>query len=551
MTSARVTQIRWSYAACAGMAVGAIASAVYGRVRLEAINDPLPPVDPGRFTTVASWVAGISVLTAVLLLAAIWAGRRTWTAGHALMMVALCTVLVLLNLAPALNRIARDTAMTTAATGAGFLRAALLMAVISTALLVVTRIIGSGMSNEAQAEQFPTRASLLTATTLAVVLSIVGVHVLSPTTGTGEVHTAAGARSAAARDIPDPLDVGRVAYRLDSAIFGLAYAGPGFVTSGNGGLIAYDGATGTQRWRRAVSTSRYGYGSPRFDSTDDGKVVVVRDRGTVTGVDGATGRQLWHLIDPAVLVGVGPFDGGTVYVLRRRAATSELLALDVGTGKRRWSQATSIPAECDRVDSAIGSGFLWISTSCTSSTDAFYSSSTGAPMSKRFVAGDVALAPDGLVWVRPGARLPDRADSIVYTVANGGETTLVAPRRDQWITVIGVGRDGQVLYESGSALFTVSLRGGPPRRLVVPAAVFGVDSRAVARNRRGFTLAGESRTGSVLLDVDTSSGAVTTRTGPCPEEIADLVRVPGALLASCTGTFGGQHVIGLVSSSQS
>ena len=108
---------------------------------------------------------------------------------------------------------------------------------------------------------------------------------------------------------------------------------PAFTTVG--GLIAFDAATGEQRW--AADNAGVGFLSPLVVGD---QVVVFNAAGTINAFDLATGKARWHASIP-VKGTVGPKSSlssgdGLIFAATN---TGDVYALDVSTGDERWHTA--------------------------------------------------------------------------------------------------------------------------------------------------------------------------------------------------------------------
>lgn len=93
-----------------------------------------------------------------------------------------------------------------------------------------------------------------------------------------------------------------------------------------------------QRWSVSGTTS----------GTDPlrGSVVVVSTPHRIAGREVATGTELWHYQrDNATLCGWIVQDGAVVAAFRHRGGCSDLVALDTGTGQRRWYRNADLDAD--------------------------------------------------------------------------------------------------------------------------------------------------------------------------------------------------------------
>jgi outer membrane protein assembly factor BamB len=101
---------------------------------------------------------------------------------------------------------------------------------------------------------------------------------------------------------------------------------------GTGDLVAFDAATGTERWRTSIGSA--GFFSP---AVADGVVYVGSDDGKLHAIDANTGQERWSFAIPVadeVLFTSSPaVADGLVYITGTRG---NLYAIDVATGAERW-----------------------------------------------------------------------------------------------------------------------------------------------------------------------------------------------------------------------
>lgn len=130
---------------------------------------------------------------------------------------------------------------------------------------------------------------------------------------------------------------------VGSGIYGLAFGAGNVYASYYELVIAFDAATGKERWRLgAVGEESTCVVEPPV--ADDSSVYVIASKRTgvvtqMTAVDASTGRERWRFSwsghafcaeDPTAVV------GGGLVVVSGAGAGDGLTALDVGTGRVRW-----------------------------------------------------------------------------------------------------------------------------------------------------------------------------------------------------------------------
>ncbi len=113
---------------------------------------------------------------------------------------------------------------------------------------------------------------------------------------------------------------------------GLVYVSTKSADGQGGHLYAVDGRTGTEQWRLNADVALVG-----APAVSEGSVFV--SAGDVVALDGVTGVELWR----RAVVGAGPVGAGTgVTAITTPAGVS---ALDPATGAPRWSWASVAPPD--------------------------------------------------------------------------------------------------------------------------------------------------------------------------------------------------------------
>jgi outer membrane protein assembly factor BamB len=96
----------------------------------------------------------------------------------------------------------------------------------------------------------------------------------------------------------------------------------------------------------AVSEAWTASGDPLPESVVEGDRVIVGSRHGVRGLDVGTGEEAWHYTrSNAVLCGMTATDGVVVAVFRTERRCDEGVALDAGTGVRRWTRNMDFRAD--------------------------------------------------------------------------------------------------------------------------------------------------------------------------------------------------------------
>jgi len=115
----------------------------------------------------------------------------------------------------------------------------------------------------------------------------------------------------------------------------------GVVVAGcnDGTLVAYDQATGAERWRQQFSGDFW-----RANQAASGQTLVALSyMGKVAAFDLITGQSLWsQSLGGYFEPGASPvIDGDTVYVASSQDWTGKVAAYDLTTGQQRWAYQTS------------------------------------------------------------------------------------------------------------------------------------------------------------------------------------------------------------------
>jgi quinohemoprotein ethanol dehydrogenase len=155
------------------------------------------------------------------------------------------------------------------------------------------------------------------------------------------------------------------------------YQGTMYVGTGQGELVALDGATGTEKWRYkgpgTPAGAGFALGAERGQSIGDGKVFFGQQDGTIAAIDQVTGKPVWvnQVSDLGISAPVPIYYNGMVYtgetggdILQR----GHIDALDATTGALKWRFWTTPDASNaaalktwggGAAEAATGGGALW------------------------------------------------------------------------------------------------------------------------------------------------------------------------------------------------
>lgn len=178
---------------------------------------------------------------------------------------------------------------------------------------------------------------------------------------------------AGAWDQAENLDVGTLVSAEGAARELVFVAGWSSTTGGqySSTVIAYDGATGQELWRRDPGSSRHVafIPDPGDDGSIGGRVIVGGDGFSSVALDAATGSELWsaateQLDGPWYSFAMTPSPNGEAVYLSGLASVLDIntgikidmvtLAYDVATGERRWLHRYDGPDGLDDYAWAIG-----------------------------------------------------------------------------------------------------------------------------------------------------------------------------------------------------
>jgi hypothetical protein len=395
----------------------------------------------------------------------------------------------------------------------------------------------------------------------------------------------ARATAAAAADVPAvPTEVGeQIAYSIPvGAHPEVVPAGAGFVVNTASAVVAYDGATGAERWRYPDALFPEGCRGNRLRSTGTapGAVVVVEcrrhdkphlltdgfqdhdSRSLLTAFDAVTGEMLWRNDLDWTLQSRRLIPADAVPVRRN----DEFAVLDPRTGESRWTRQFSEDARCEnhRYLVALDNAVSYLA-GCEGADEALHLVSldngdeqtiplppSRDPASSWYYE---PVAADGDILVvhgRSGSG-PIPHALLAIDTSSGDIRPVPLPRQRFYgeDALRSLDYPGPVL-QLGEAPDTdaVDLYGVATRRSLRADGVRVGDS-AVPENLhwarigdRLVTATTGTDDGRATMTFVTSDGASTSRPSPCVTDPGGLMPAPGAVLLLCARGEDGRNPVG-------
>lgn len=540
-----------------GLAAGAVALAGYAYAARVPDGQSESYLEPASALLLWSLIAvGLVAATTVVLGVLAWRGRAQPAYGAWLF-----AVVVGIAAYGYLGRMPNDRVPLISGPGARPVMAlAQLGWVVAAAALLA--LLAAAIFTQTSSPRRPLAAGFAVA---GIVVALVAGTVVIASSSVGN----ASATTAAPTPIPAvPTSVGTdVAYtlRLPSPL--VLPAGPGFVTVTNDAVVAYDGATGAERWRMPVRDlpDRCKYDQLFSTGTADGAVVVVeclRPPNTTTsdersrepseheyaaflvGLDAVTGERLWINADDWWLMGRANVDGDALAGVSR----DEVAAIDPRTGTPLWTQPRPAAKDCggDWYDSS-GASIVFLE-GCAGTFHVIDATgdvtldleALGGFGPTETVRKDVLAAAGDVVAV--SLQTTDRPDADSVAVIDTRTKSMELLRTGYVSSLLGgeALMPGPVL-ELGTDFQTkvVTLYLMADRRTV---QVTGIDTYNDPRVQRWAVVGDRLVTGLayqnleenyVLSSAPLGGGPVVTTPNPCGRDTGGIVPVPGAVLMVC------------------
>ncbi|STZ89141.1 outer membrane assembly lipoprotein YfgL [Mycolicibacterium fortuitum] len=559
---------RLAIALAIGMTVGAVGLAGYAYVARVPAGQTATYLAPAGHLLLVSLI-GVLIAAAATgwLCARALAGLDT--AGHASLLLAAIVAVAAYGLLAA-----KSSQLTLLISGPGA-RPVIAIAQVSWAVLACAALLllAGATSASPGPVRRPGRVAVGALAVTGVVLAAVAGVVVTSLSPVG-VSTATTAERGAIPAVPTSVGA-QVAYtvKLDSTV--VLPAGPGFVSTNAGAVVAFDGTTGAQRWRVPTADLPERCGDVSLWSTgigDDAVVVVQCTRPPNTadpdryssdrddyvafllGLDAMTGEQLWV--------------NDTNWHVQGRAQASDVLAvvspsqigaLDARIGKTLWTKDRP-DDDCSRSRYDVVDSKLIFVDACGDAMhiyDADSEATIDLTEQPGFPSGDVTtdlLAADGSVAVVYANEFSS-IDGVLLSV--DVQTKAVQATPQPYVRTANAGSllPGPVVEirtDSGANTVTLYV---PAERRAVPVTGLGmsVDPGALRWARVGdeFVTAAayQSDSDEVLATVPVTGGQATLKPHPCHRE-ASVVPVPGAVLTLCpnrsgSGNISGYDVLGL------
>lgn len=547
-----------------GLALGAVAVNAYAfiaRIPAGRSAEPLRPVTTllGASLVLTAVAAALLIVIGVRTLA----GRPSAVLGWAVLVtVVAVTVLAFLSSRP------RDAA---ALIDGPFGKPVVGLAQASWILMAVAALslcVGIYTASHIPLSSLRTAVRQAPAATAGIV--VVGLAVsaaVAVCVASAHASTRADYTTAGRVEIPAmPASVGDSAYTLTTSdVSRLVPAGPGFVMGGDDALIAYDGATGAQRWHypwhllgQACEPTAI-----RSTGTHAEAVVIVeclnravpsedeRHRWTLTAFDAMTGGVLWMRDDAGRLQGRLEANASGVPVSR----SDDLAMLNPLSGNDTWRRTVTGSADC-----WLDNRFVMLDQSVAylpmCSRDTLHLFDVGSGEERTVDLADKAKVPPRM-WDLVAAeantlllRSSDRGsyanDQLwavevesgdVRSVRNSSLAGVYRGAVEAGLYPGPVAQTGRGLTATDESFVDLYLVGERQALTAIGISV-GMDSGrwALEWTRIGERIMGPNARGpayEMLLASIAPDGTSTTRPSPCGADVGGLLPVPGAVLAVC------------------